>query len=432
MDGNNPAPARATSERDYLRFLVHAGEMLGSSLDVQETVVNVCAAAVETVADLCYLVMKNSDGKFDIIATAARDPSKLPDTTGAGKYLRPDPGYPPNVVDDVIAHGHTVFVADVTDDYINDHATSEEHAAFLRRMNYASMIVVPMPGRGTEVIGALGLVRTRESGVHFDEDSVLFARGLARRCGSAMMRAQEFESSQDVAMRFQRAALPRVLPSVPGILFDAYYEAAEASLLIGGDWYDAFMLPSGNIGMTMGDVTGHGIEAAALMGNIRNALRTALCAGLALDEALEVVDFLMRSDFPEGGYATANLATLDCESGVLRLISAGHPGPLLYSPDDSVADPFRERGLPLGLRDLNSERQPVGTIQLERGAFLAFFTDGVIEWQRDELLGYAQLGAAMRDRNVRFAERPALAIRRAVIQGPHADDVALMCVRYEP
>ncbi len=431
MDEINPAPARTTSERDYLRFLVHAEEMLGSSLDVRETIINVCAAAVETVADLCYLIMKDTDGALDIVATASRDPAQLPDTTAARKFLHPDPGYPASVVDDVIERGHTVFVTDVSETYIAEHATSAEHAAFLRRMEYASIIIVPIPGRGTDVIGALKLVRTRRFGERFDEDSVLFGRGLARRCGSAILRAQEFESSQDVAMRFQRAALPRVLPSVPGVLFDAYYEAAEASLLIGGDWYDAFVLPDGKLGMTMGDVAGHGVDAAALMGNIRNALRTALCAGLAMDKALEVVDFLVRSEVPEGGYATANVATLDPESGLFRAIAAGHPGPLLHSPDDSVQDPFRERGLPLGLRDLTEIPQDIEERTLKRGAFLVFFTDGVIEWQRDELKGYEQLADAMRDRSVRTADRPALAVRRAVIQGPHADDVAIMCVRYE-
>ncbi|MBV8639324.1 MAG: SpoIIE family protein phosphatase [Candidatus Eremiobacteraeota bacterium] len=431
MDEINPVQPPAKGERDYLRFLVHAGEVLSSSLDVRETIMNICAAAVETVADMCYLIAKNPGGELEIIGLAARDASALPDMADAGQFLHSEPGYPPNIAGGVIDRGHIVFVADITDRYIDEYATSPEHAAFLRRMKYASIIVVPIPGRGNEMVGALGLVRTHDSDERFDENSVLFARGLARRCGSAMLRAREFESSQDVGLQFQRAALPRSLPSVSGVAFDAYYEAAEASLLIGGDWYDAFMLPTGNIGMTMGDIAGHGVEAATLMGNVRNALRTALCAGLALDAALDVVDFLVRGDLPEGGYATANLATLDPTSGVIRLIAAGHPGPLVAFSDDSVKDPFTDRGLPLGLRDLSRERQPVAELQLEKGSFLAFFTDGVIEWQRDELSGYARLRTAMSDRSIRHAERPALALRRAVVQGPHADDIAIMCVRYE-
>lgn len=430
MDAINPVPA-PKGERDYLRFLVHAGELLSSSLDVRETIANICAAAVETVADMCFLVMRNGDGALEIIGSASRDSSALPDMAVAGRFLQSAPGYPPNVVEGVIDSGHIVFVPDVTERYIDEHATSPEHAVFLRRMRYASMIVAPMPGRGDQILGALGLVRTRASNERFDENSVLFARGLARRCGSAIMRAQQFESSQDLGLQFQRAALPRSLPSIPGITFDAYYEAAEASLLIGGDWYDAFMLPDGNVGMTMGDIAGHGVEAAALMGNVRNALRTTLCAGLALDASLDIVDFLVRSDLPEGGYATANLATLDLESGVLRLISAGHAGPLAFLPDGTITDAFLARGLPLGLRDLADPGQRVEELRLEKGAFLVFFTDGVVEWQRDEIAGYAQLEAAIRDPRIRSSERPAEALRHAIVRGPHADDIALMCVRYE-
>ncbi len=431
MDERNPVPAPVKNERDYLRFLVHTGEILASSLDSRETMINVCAAAVETVADLCYLIMADDGGELQIHASAARDASRLPDTAVAGKYLRSAPGYPPSIVHEVVREGNVVFIPDVTEGYIAEHATSAEHAEFLRRMEYASIILVPIRAPGTGVLGALALIRTRDSGERFDSDTLLFAQDLGRRCGSAIARSQTFEASQHVASTFQRAALPRSLPSLPGITLDAYYEPAEASLLVGGDWYDAFLLPDGRLGMTMGDVTGHGIEAAAFMGNVRNALRTALCAGLEFGDALAVVDFLVREEFPDGGYATANLATLDPQSGLMRLISAGHPGPLIHTRDGDVGDPFTERGLPLGLRHFESKAQRVQDRRLQCGSFLAFFTDGLIEWERNELTGYAQLEAAMRERNVREAEHPAYALRRAVIRGAHADDVAIMCVRYE-
>jgi serine phosphatase RsbU (regulator of sigma subunit) len=166
------------------------------------------------------------------------------------------------------------------------------------------------------------------------------------------------------------------------------------------------------------------------MGNVRNALRTALCANLQLDEALDVVDFLVRGEFSEGAYASANLATLNVETGAFRLISAGHPGPLIHTPDGTLQDPFTERGLPLGLRNLSETRQSVEELRLQRGSFAVFFTDGVIEWERDELAGYAQLKAAMMDAAVRNSAHPAYAIRRAVVCGPHADDIALMSLQY--
>jgi serine phosphatase RsbU (regulator of sigma subunit) len=163
---------------------------------------------------------------------------------------------------------------------------------------------------------------------------------------------------------------------------------------------------------------------------VRNTLRSTLVAGLPLDEALDIADYLVRLQFQHGEYATANLATLDPKTGLLHMISAGHPGPLIHVPGDDVIDPFTTRGLPLGLRYLLGERQPVEERYLTDGALLAFFTDGVIEWQRDELSGYAQLIEAMRDPALRRAENRAFALRDAVIAGEHADDVAIMCVEF--
>lgn len=431
MDDRNPVPGRVKNEREYLRFLVYAGELLASSLDFRETLMNVCAAAVDTVADFCFLVMPNDDDRLEIIASAARNPALLPELATAGKFLRPALGRPASMAEDVIRNGTTVFIPDVSDRYIDERATSAEHARFMREFGFASIIAVPIPAPMHGIVGAIALVRSTESAERFDSDALLFAQDLARRCGGAIIRSQAYSESQRIGERFQRAALPRSLPHIEGVRLDAYYEPAESSLLVGGDWYDAFVLPNGSIGMTMGDVTGHGLEAAAFMGIVRNTLRTALCAGLPLDEALDVSDYLVRLQFHDGDYATANLATLDPKTGMLKLISAGHPGPMIHMPAHGTVDPFRARGLPLGLRFLSGEPQEVEELRLEPGAFIAFFTDGVLEWQRDEIAGYAQLQAAVDDAAVREAESPSLALRHAVVKGSHADDIAIMCVRFE-
>ncbi|HET9029922.1 MAG TPA: GAF domain-containing SpoIIE family protein phosphatase [Candidatus Aquilonibacter sp.] len=428
MNDRNPVPGRVQNEREYLRFLVHAGELLGSSLDYRETMINVCAAAVETVADLCFLVMPAGAERLEIIASASRDPQLLPEVATAGKYLRSSPGRPIAAVADVIEHGTVLYVADVTDGYIEEHATSAEHARFMRDLGYASIIVVPIRAPAEGVLGALALVRTTESGERFDPDALLFAQDLARRCGGAIVRSRAYAENQRIAERFQRAALPRSLPALANVRFDAYYEPAESSMLVGGDWYDAFVLPDGRIGITMGDVTGHGLDAAAFMGSVRNTLRTTLCAGMPLDEALRVADYIVGLQFGQGEYATANVSRLDPQTGVLEMISAGHPGPLIHIAGDGVNDAFLARGLPLGLRSLGPDDQPVEELRLRDGSFIVYFTDGLIEWQRDELAGYEQVKSAMLDPDVRAAEHPAIAIRNTVVTGTHADDIAIMCL----
>lgn len=430
MDDLEPDPGGVRNERSYLRLLLRAGEMLDSSLDYRETMLNVCAAAVATVADICALVMPGEHGDLEVIASAARDLARVPDVASAGRFLRSSPGYPPSIVESVVRDGEIIFVPRVTDAFLERHSTSPEHARFIRDMAYESLIVVPVRVIGSGIVGALALVRTSDRAESFDRDVLLFAKDLARRCGDAIARSRTYLEAQEIAANFQRIALPRSLPNVPGLHFDAYYEPAEASSLIGGDWYDAFVLPDGKIGITVGDVTGHGVAAAAFMASLRDALRTALYAGLSLNGVLDVADYLIRQEFPDGEHATANITIVDVKAAVLHVISAGHPGPVMYVPGGHVSDAFTERGLPLGLRDLKTSPQPIQEWSLEPGTMLAYFTDGLTEWDRRPVDGMNQLMEAVARVEVRDAAHPAQALRQAVVRGAHTDDIAILCVRY--
>jgi serine phosphatase RsbU (regulator of sigma subunit) len=223
-----------------------------------------------------------------------------------------------------------------------------------------------------------------------------------------------------------------MLPARPGVALDAYYEPAEAELLIGGDWYDAFNLPDGRMGISIGDVTGHGVEAAAFMGSLRDALRTALYGDPDLARALDIADYLIGEEFPEERFATAVLSIFDPQTHTLSCASAGHPGPLLWVPSTGeVIDPFVSRGLPLGMRRFTRITQQTGTIELESGCVAVYFTDGLVEWHRDYVEGEAALRQALLDESVRTAPHPAKALRRAVVQGKHQDDIAVLVLRVE-
>lgn len=244
----------------YLLFLVQAGEILGLSLDYHETLRNVCAAAVETVADICLLDLgRTSD--VDLVAAAHRVPGMTARLRGAGDFLKACEGAPRHPVCDVIEEGKSVLVPVVDEDYIRAASTSTEHAQFMRELQYRSLIIVPVVSRVSGILGALTLVRTASSGEQYDARALLFAEDLGRRCGTAISKSQLYSQSVDVASRLQAASLPRTLPAPAGVTFDSYYEPAQAELLIGGDWYDAFNLPDGRIGVSIGDVSGHGVDA---------------------------------------------------------------------------------------------------------------------------------------------------------------------------
>ncbi|HKE37730.1 MAG TPA: SpoIIE family protein phosphatase, partial [Candidatus Baltobacteraceae bacterium] len=128
-----------------------------------------------------------------------------------------------------------------------------------------------------------------------------------------------------------------------------------------------------------------------------------------------------------GTFATANIAVLDTGARRLSCVAAGHPGPLCwYESSRIVTDPFIDRGLPLGYRDMASTHNETQTIDLEDCTFVVFFTDGLVEAERDYVGGEARLTQAIAQRSIREAKRPARAIRLAVAPERHPDDLAIM------
>jgi serine phosphatase RsbU (regulator of sigma subunit)/integral membrane sensor domain MASE1 len=193
---------------------------------------------------------------------------------------------------------------------------------------------------------------------------------------SAMEHAQaESRLERHIAIRLQQALLPGELDH-PGLEIAARYEAGSDSLLVGGDWYDLFTLPDGRIGITVGDVVGHGLEASAAMGRMRTAVAVLALHTDSPGDLLKRLDEYARGR--EGaGFATATYAVLDPDSGRLAYASAGHPPMLVCSPTGSTRWLDRGRSQPLHGGPVTPRAEAV--TQLEPGSTLLAFSDGLIE-----------------------------------------------------
>jgi hypothetical protein len=420
---------RLQSDADYMRFLVAAGELLSASLGYRNTLRNVCDAAVQSVADICVLHL-GSATQAEVVGAAHKDKAHVAELDELTEHLASDDGHPPHPVCWVLDTGQPFFAQHIDDRWIERHATSERNAQFMRKMRYRSMIIVPVRSQIWGVTGALTLVRTDLTNQPYDEDAIAFALDLGRRCGIAIGKARLHSQTVDIAERLQRAALPSHLPQVADLRFDVLYEPADAALLVGGDWYDVFELRDGNIGVSVGDVAGHGIESAAQMSSIRNAIRMALVMENDLAKVLEDADFLFHNEAPQGTFCTALVAVIDRGSGTLRCASAGHPGPLVWTRG-SITTLLRCPSPPLGIGTLSRKDVRPAQFKLEPGCSILFYTDGLVEWRRDPIGGEAALLEALADPAVRNARHPAKAIRDACVKGAHADDIALLVVRCE-
>jgi serine phosphatase RsbU (regulator of sigma subunit) len=331
----------------------------------------------------------------------------------------------------VLDTGKTYFVPHIDDAWIEQNASSAAHANFMRRMKYRSMIIVPVRSQVWGLTGALTLVRTDVTAKPYDDEVIPFVQDLGRRCGIAIGKARLHSQTVDIAERLQKAALPHSLPDLTDLRFDVLYEPADAALLVGGDWYDAFDLRNGRIGISIGDVSGHGIESAAQMSSIRNAIRMALVMDSNLPKVLSDADFLFRNEVAEGTFCTALVAIIDPVQGTMTMASAGHPGPLVWTRGTLFAPLASPQSPPLAFGSMSNQPIEPVTIQLEPGCTVVLYTDGLIEWEGDPIAGEAALRSAIADPAVRNARYPAKAIRDACIRGAHADDIALLVLRYQ-
>ncbi|HEY2302082.1 MAG TPA: SpoIIE family protein phosphatase [Acidimicrobiales bacterium] len=233
---------------------------------------------------------------------------------------------------------------------------------------------------GGRVIGALALAWSEEHA--FDAEERTFLLTLARQCGEAIQRAVLFEQQHRVATILQRAILPDELPDLEDLRFAARYLPAEEGVEVGGDWYDAFRGPGGTVWLSVGDVGGHGVPAASVMSQLRNSVRACAFAGLGPSGSLDVLDRLLIGTTPDL-YATAVVVAYDPRTGTLRWSNAGHPPPLIASPDNAPRVLEAVHGSLLGL---NAET-PFGESETEfpPGGLLVLYTDGLIERRGGDL-----------------------------------------------
>ena len=230
-----------------------------------------------------------------------------------------------------------------------------------------------------------------------------------------------------IAATLQRSLLPERMPELPGVALAARYFPASTPSTVGGDWYDVIPLADGRVGVAIGDVLGRGVDAAALMGQLRTALRAyALESDSASDTAARLSRF--AATLEPGQMATMLYALVDPEKGRATVVSAAHPVPLLVRPDGSTRfiELVPEPPLGTGGPGVFSEAE----IELEPGATLLLYTDGLVE-RRGERLAAGQAALARAAGNATFDPELLCAevCSELVGDADNRDDVAVIAVQ---
>ncbi|MFY9928182.1 MAG: GAF domain-containing SpoIIE family protein phosphatase [Streptosporangiaceae bacterium] len=286
-----------------------------------------------------------------------------------------------------------------------------------------SLVGVPLLVHGA-VIGVLH-VGTVHDRVFTADDAALLQLAADR----AALAVQSLRSREDraAAAALQRSLLPSAPPLVTGVEAAARYVPGEGQ--VGGDWYDVFPLPWGELSVVVGDVAGSGLGAAVVMGRMRSVLRSYALEYSDPAEVLRKLDQKMQY-FEGEVMATVSYAVLEPASGQLRISSAGHFPPVIAAPGQRGALAEIAVDAPIGVADADAVSRRVTTLTLASGSVLCFFTDGLVE-RRDEPLddGIARLCAALMPGS---PENVCISVMGALVGSEQpGDDIALLALRWQ-
>jgi serine phosphatase RsbU (regulator of sigma subunit)/anti-sigma regulatory factor (Ser/Thr protein kinase)/putative methionine-R-sulfoxide reductase with GAF domain len=289
----------------------------------------------------------------------------------------------------------------------------------------ARYLCVPLRA-GRRVLGSLAFAREASS-PRYDADDVSLATEVARRAAAAVGQALSYERERETATVLQRSLLPASIPSTGTVRTEGRYVSGTEGVRVGGDWYDVIGLDEGRMLLVIGDVVGHGVRAAALMGQLRTAVR--MCAledDMAPGATLARLNrFLLSTD--RDAMATCLLVLFDPTLGRARYASAGHPPALLRGPDGTAR--YLEGGLgpPLGVVDDPAYRD--GEAPAAAGSRLVLFTDGLYERRGVSIdAGLDLLARLVAETD---GDLPGICDRllASLVGGEHvADDVAILAV----
>jgi signal transduction histidine kinase/DNA-binding response OmpR family regulator/anti-sigma regulatory factor (Ser/Thr protein kinase) len=236
-------------------------------------------------------------------------------------------------------------------------------------------VVLPLPDTSGAALGELSVWAGQDG----SPDPVLLTQ-LARLIGLRLENARLYEAEHRIASTLQHSLLPRTLPRVPGVIIASRYLPGSTEAEVGGDWYDVIVASEDQLFLIIGDVVGKGVQAAAGMGQLRNALRAYILEGFDCGEALtrlnRLVDNLGREQF-----ATVVCVRFDPRTRSLHYSSAGHPSPVLATPGELGGLLYTSAlGPPIGA--LREASYPTLETQLAPGGRLLLYTDGLIEDRR--------------------------------------------------
>ncbi|WP_282701267.1 SpoIIE family protein phosphatase [Streptomyces sp. CC219B] len=423
--------------RERLEFLNEVSGRIGTSLDLARTIVEVSRAVVPRFTDVAGTYLREQ------VVAGEGFPEGVPDTTTMWHRVAVEHTDEPGRWDDVVpvgeampfpAHtpffqcmtsGEPVLVPRITEEMGHAIASQFEKRDIRPLITGRSMLVVPLKARNV-VLGFMILLRHPERPVFNDMDRVTGAE-LAARAGLVLDNARMYTFQESVAETLQDSMLPHIPQRMAGCDIATRYLPGTLLGRVGGDWFDSVKLPGARTALVVGDVMGHGLNSAAMMGQLRTAVQTMAALDLPPAQLLRNLDDLAQR-LGDTYLATCLYAVYDPIAGELHLANAGHIPPVLVRARDGRSELLDlPTGAPIGVGGVPFEAVRV---RVEPGDRLVMCTDGLVEMRGEDIgVGLATLCESAAHPAASMDDACDTIIRALNTRGGRKDDVALLMAR---
>lgn len=418
------ARSQADSASERLMFLLRAGALVAATRDQNEMLDQLTQLVVPTLADYCVVFLPTADGELLASALTHTDPARAEKLAALREH--PIPAAGPMLTQIAYTTGATQLDSDLSTARRERQAAVPEVIEIIASVQPHSALAAPLVA-GHERLGVMLFGRNRDR-PRFTRTDTEVVEEIARRLAVGLANASTFAREHAIAETLQRSLLAESLPRIPGLDLAVRYLPATEGADVGGDWYDAFAVHGGRVALVTGDVAGHSITSAAIMGQVRTLLRAYAIDNPDPSRVLRRTNTALSKVLPET-LASVVYAVLDPATGHLTYANAGHPPPILVTADGHCEYLVDTSGIMLGAA---KEAGFVTHVRrISPGTAMLCYTDGLIEDRhRDIAGGLAILADALKHAAPLTAEAMCATAQSALLgTAERADDVCLLAAR---
>ncbi|WP_457031773.1 SpoIIE family protein phosphatase [Kitasatospora sp. P5_F3] len=432
------AEARASRAQERLALLAEATARIGTTLDLQRTAEELIEAVIPRFADFATVdllepVLRGEEPSYlqpdrgvQLRAVAVGEAYESGMTIAADAVGATSEYDSKRVYTECLRSGRPLLRPHVDEQVLSALVNEQSRVGPGVRAGIHSYLMVPILARGM-VLGGSEFVRMRNP-EPFTAADVALAEELVARTAIALDNARLYRRERETALTLQRSLLPQEIHRTIGLEIAYRYLPSSVVSEVGGDWFDVVPLSCGRVALVVGDVMGHGIRAAATMGQLRTVARTLATLDMPPDQVLTRLDETAMG-IGEGQFATCICAVYDPVDGTCTIASAGHLPPVRVAPDGTSRALDLPPGVPLGVGGVAFESTE---FTLREGSLLALYTDGLVERRGEDIdHGIGILAQTLAGHGRTLEESCDAALAALVVDGTE-DDIAMIMARALP